>query len=84
MLCGLSLCINSCKQTKNATSTINHNFETTKHTPELLDYFANSRITKYSYYIEEGDTCQMALRVNTVHISYAQGKNGIVVNVIVK
>ena len=34
--------------------------------------------------MEEGDTCQMALRENTIYISYAQGKNGIVVNVVVK
>jgi hypothetical protein len=79
---GLFLCVSSCKENKDMVT--NHDFDKIQVTPELLDYFANSKITKYSYYMKEGDTCQMALRENTVYISYAQGKNGIVVNVVVK
>ena len=79
---GLFLCVSSCKETKDVVT--NHNFDSVQVTPELLDYFANSSITKYSYYMEEGDTCQMALREKTIYISHARGKNGIVVNVVVK
>ena len=82
LLCGLSLCVSSCKETKDVVT--NHNFDKIQVTPELLDYFSNPRITRYSYYIEESDTCQMALKEGTVYISYAQGKHGIVVNVVVK
>jgi|TARA_R110001592_G_scaffold54140_5_gene165820 hypothetical protein len=82
LLTSLLLCISSCKETKDMVT--NHNFDKIQVTPELLDYFSNPRITRYSYYIEESDTCQMALKEGTVYISYAQGKHGIVVNVVVK
>ena len=79
---GLFLCVSSCKETKDMVT--NHDFDKIQVTPELLDYFADSKVTKYSYYMEEGDTCQMALREKTIYISHARGKNGIVVNVVVK
>lgn len=79
---GLFLCVSSCKENKDMVT--NHDFDKIQVTPELLDYFANSKITKYSYYMKEGDTCQMALRENTIYISHARGKYGIVVNVVVK
>jgi len=82
LLTSLLLYISSCKETKDMVT--NHNFDKIQVTPELLDYFSNPRITRYSYYIEESDTCQMALNEGTVYISYAQGKHGIVVNVVVK
>ena len=82
LLTSLLLYISSCKETKAMVT--NHNFDKIQVTPELLDYFSNPRITRYSYYIEESDTCQMALKEGTVYISYAQGKHGIVVNVVVK
>ena len=82
LLTSLLLYISSCKETKDMVT--NHNFDKIQVTPELLDYFSNPRITRYSYYIEESDTCQMALKEGTVYISYAQGKHGIVVNVVVK
>ena len=79
---GLFLCVSSCKKTKDVVT--NYNFDSVQVTPELLDYFANSSITKYSYYIEEGSTCQMALREKTIYISHTKSKNGVVVNVVIK
>jgi len=79
---GLFLCVSSCKETKDMV--INHDFDKIQVTPELLDYFADYKVTKYSYYMEEGDTCQMSLKEKTIYISHARGKNGIVVNIVVK
>lgn len=79
---GLFLGVSSCKESKDIVT--NQNFYKTQATTELLDYFADSEITKYSYYMEEGHTCQMALREATIYISYAQSEKGIVVNVVVK
>ena len=52
----------------------NHDFDKIQVTPELLDYFSTG--SNISAYMEEGDTCQMALKEGTVYISYAQGKHG--------
>ena len=82
LLGGFILCVNSCKENKDVMTI--HNFSAIQDTPELLDYFADSKVTRYSYYMEEGDTCQMALREKTIYISHARGKNGIVINVVVK
>ena len=79
---GLLLCVISCKETKDMVT--NHNIKKAPVTPELLDYFADSRVTRYSYYIKEGDICQMGLKENTIYISHTSGENGIVVNVVVK
>tara|TARA_R110000823_G_scaffold251029_1_gene373958 strand:- start:352 stop:627 length:276 start_codon:yes stop_codon:yes gene_type:complete len=74
----------SCKQSKNVVYT--HDFELTKQTPALVDYYASPNIVKYSYHIKDGDTCQMALENNTIYISYEESYlgYGIIVNVVVK
>jgi len=50
-------------------------------TPTLIDYSASPWKTEFSYYLTEGDTCQMALQQNTVYVWYSEQDGGILVNV---
>ena len=49
--------------------------------PSLIDYSASPWKTEFSYYITEGDTCQMALQRNTMYVWYSEQDGGILVNV---
>jgi len=50
-------------------------------TPELVSYQANPWVTKYSYRIAAGDTCQMALRHDVIFISYETAGDAVVIHV---
>jgi hypothetical protein len=50
-------------------------------TPELVSYQANARMTKYSYRIAAGDTCQMALERNVIFISYETAGDALILHV---
>ena len=50
-------------------------------TPSLIDYSASPWKTEFSYYITEGDTCQMALQRNMIYVWYSEQEGGILVNV---
>ena len=50
-------------------------------TPSLIDYSASSWKTEFSYYITEGDTCQMALQQSKIYVWYSEQDGGIIVNV---
>ena len=50
-------------------------------TPSLIDYSATPWKTEFSYYITEGDTCQMTFQRSVMNVWYSEQEGGIIVNV---